>query len=115
MGALEAIDLIKKRFAETGNTVQIPMAKGGRTFSARISVDGIYVDNLGAQPFLPWAVFTETKLVINQQYSISTSDYHLYKEGKFACGYSGVNVYYYYPWMSVDVYGNGSYFASYSG
>jgi hypothetical protein len=54
-------------------------------------------------------------LVINQQYSISSSDYHLYKEGKFACGYSGVNVYYYYPWMSVDVYGNGSYFASYSG
>jgi hypothetical protein len=60
MGALEAIDLIKKRFAETGNTAQIPMAKGGRAFSARISADGIYVDNLGAQPFLPWAVFTET-------------------------------------------------------
>ncbi len=39
MGELEAIGLIKKRFAETGNPAQIPIAKGRGTFSARLAND----------------------------------------------------------------------------
>ncbi len=67
MGEPEAVALIKKRFAETGNPAQILMAKGGRTFSARLAVVGVYVDNLGNQPFLPWAVFTESVLLLEKK------------------------------------------------
>ena len=58
--------MIKKRFAETGNPAQILMAKRGRTFSAKLADDGIYVDNLGDQPFLTWAVFTESLLLLEK-------------------------------------------------
>jgi hypothetical protein len=43
-----------------GNPTQIPLLKGDESFEAELSTDGIYVDNLGTQPFLPWVVFTET-------------------------------------------------------
>ena len=56
----EIIDIIKRRFDEVGNPTQIPLLKGGRSFEAKLSTKGIYVDNLGNQRFLPWTVFTET-------------------------------------------------------
>ena len=52
-------EIIKTRFGETGSdTVTIPNRRGG-SFSATITEDGIEVDNLGVQPFLPWQVFWE--------------------------------------------------------
>jgi hypothetical protein len=56
----EVIGIIKRRFDKKGNPTQIPLLKGGKSFKAELSTDGIYVDNLGNQPFLPWVVFTET-------------------------------------------------------
>jgi hypothetical protein len=53
------ISIIKSRFDEVGNPARIPLIRGGNTFKAEVSADGIYVDNLGNQPFLPWNVFTE--------------------------------------------------------
>jgi hypothetical protein len=51
--------IIERKFKETGrNTVRIPKRRGG-TFNATITESGIEVDNLGAQPFLPWQVFEE--------------------------------------------------------
>ena len=49
-----------------GNPTQIPLLKGGRSFEAKLSADGIYVDNLGNQPFLPWVVFTETVALLKR-------------------------------------------------
>jgi hypothetical protein len=51
---------IKRRFDEMGNPTQIPLLKGGRSFEAKLSMRGIYVNNLGTQPFLTWIAFTET-------------------------------------------------------
>lgn len=53
------INLIKSRFYEVGNPAQVPLLKGGSSFRAELSSDGIYVDNLGILPLLRWEVFTE--------------------------------------------------------
>ncbi len=61
------METIKRRFAETGSPAQIPLLRGGRTFTAELTDEGIAVSNLGNQPFLPWAVFEETiSLLIRQ-------------------------------------------------
>ena len=52
-------EIIKRKFSETGsNTINIPKQRGG-SFKATITENGIEVNNLGAQPFLPWRVFEE--------------------------------------------------------
>jgi hypothetical protein len=52
-------EIIKRKFREIGNNaIRIPNKKGG-SFNAAITEDGIEVDNLGNQPFLPWQVFEE--------------------------------------------------------
>ncbi|MDQ1253235.1 MAG: hypothetical protein QG646_2385 [Euryarchaeota archaeon] len=53
------ITIIKRHFDMKGNPARIPVMKGKKLFTARLEEDGIYVDNLGDQPFLPWQVFTE--------------------------------------------------------
>lgn len=58
MNASAAVQLIKRRFAETGSPASIPLRERGH-FTARLTDDGIKVSNLGSQPFLPWAVFQE--------------------------------------------------------
>jgi len=66
----KVVETIKKRFAETGNPVEIPLLRGKRgnnTFTARIADDGIYVSNLAGQPFLPWEVFIETVALLNRK------------------------------------------------
>ena len=50
---------LKERFAVEGNRSLIPLIRGDKPFKAELSEDGLYVDNLGNQPFLPWAVFVE--------------------------------------------------------
>jgi hypothetical protein len=57
MNVILAIQLIQRKFAEAGNPVIIPLQHGA--FTATVAEDGIRVDNLGNQPFLPWAVFQE--------------------------------------------------------
>jgi hypothetical protein len=42
----------------------VPLLIGGRSFTAEIAADGVRVDNLGAQPLLPWAVFEEAVSVV---------------------------------------------------
>ena len=61
--------LIRKKFAETGSPVSIPLIKprkGKDSFTATLHKDGIEVDNLGKQyTFLKWAAFEEAiKLMI---------------------------------------------------
>lgn len=53
------IMIIKRQFEMKGNPARIPVMKGKKLFTARLEEDGIFVDNLGDQPFLPWKVFTE--------------------------------------------------------
>jgi len=50
--------IIADRFAASGNPARIPKIKAG-FFTASIIDEGIHVDNLGGQPFLPWEVFSE--------------------------------------------------------
>jgi hypothetical protein len=64
MGGQDIIGMIKNRFVETGNPAQIPLLRGDSSFKAEVSTDGIYVDNLGNQPFLPWSVFIEAVSVL---------------------------------------------------
>jgi hypothetical protein len=45
---------------ESAGTAEIPLLRGDATFVARLSDEGVYVTNLGNQPFLPWAVFEQT-------------------------------------------------------
>ena len=47
---------IKRRFAETGNPARVPLVRGG-SFRAELSEKGVYVDNLGTSPLVPWAAF----------------------------------------------------------
>lgn len=50
---------IKTQFDKKGNPVKIQLMSGKQFFEARSEKDGIYVDNLKDQPFLPWEVFSE--------------------------------------------------------
>src|SRR5665648_859878 len=50
---------IKNKFDEKGSPAKIPLMSGKQFFEARAEEDGIYVDNLKNQPFLPWKIFSE--------------------------------------------------------
>jgi len=63
MNGIEVVKAIKPKFQETGSPVDIPMQKGG-TFSAKLTNDGVLVDNLDRLPFLPWIVFQEAICVL---------------------------------------------------
>jgi len=58
MDVLKAVETIKHKFAENGGSARIPLLKGD-SFTATLTKEGIMVDNLRSQPFLPWAVFQE--------------------------------------------------------
>jgi hypothetical protein len=58
MDETQIIAFLKQRFEDIGPTAQIPLIKGDY-FTAKLSMDGILVDNLGSQPLLPWIVFQE--------------------------------------------------------
>ncbi len=58
------IELIRTKFNEEGNPAKIPLIKADKFFNAKMNDDGIYVDNLATQPFLPWDVFIETVKLI---------------------------------------------------
>lgn len=53
------ITKIKRSFDIKGSPSKIPLMNGRKNFTARLEEDGIYVDNLGNQPFLPWEAFSE--------------------------------------------------------
>jgi hypothetical protein len=61
--AAEVIDAIKRSFREVGNPAMIPLMRGS-SFTARLSDEGLYVDNLGNNPFLPWSAFEEAVTVL---------------------------------------------------
>jgi hypothetical protein len=63
MDIMKAVEVIKRRFAETDGEVTIPLLKGGH-FTAALTDEGIKVDNLGNQPLLPWEVFQEAVCVL---------------------------------------------------
>jgi hypothetical protein len=73
-------------------------------------ITGVSPDTYGTT-YLPFVYYDG--VVANQQYYINNNTgYYLYKEGKFAEGYDGINIYF-YPWLQMYVYAGGSY--SYSG
>ena len=53
-----AINKIKLKFEKIDRVVIISLLTGG-FFSARMTEEGVMVDNLGFYPFLPWNVFIE--------------------------------------------------------
>jgi chromosome segregation ATPase len=53
------ISKIKSQFDKKGNPSKIPLMSGKHFFEARSEIDGVYVDNLKRQPFLPWEIFPE--------------------------------------------------------
>ena len=55
----QAVEAIRHKLEQAGRRARIPKIRSG-TFGADLQEDGIRVDNLGSQPFLPWAVFDET-------------------------------------------------------
>jgi hypothetical protein len=59
MHAIMVVDLIKAQFAATGSPATVPLLNHS-TFNACLVHDGVEVDNLANQPFLPWIVFEET-------------------------------------------------------
>ncbi len=65
MNVIKAVELIKYKFAEVGNPAQIPN-RLGEVFTATLVEDGVSVDNLGAQPFIPWAAFQEAVCILIQ-------------------------------------------------
>lgn len=60
---IKVVKAIKAKFEQTGSPAMIPLQKGG-TFTAEITTEGLLVDNLGKQPFLPWLVFQEAICVL---------------------------------------------------
>jgi hypothetical protein len=50
---------IKNKFDINGNPAKIPLMNENKSFTARSEEEGIYVDNLGNQPLLPWRIFSE--------------------------------------------------------
>jgi len=66
MDVISVVQTIKDKFSQTGSSANVPLIKGS-TFQAKLMDDGISVDNLGNQPFLPWAVFQEAICVMIRQ------------------------------------------------
>ncbi len=64
MDVTTAVEILKSKFQKSGALVRIRLVKGG-TFLADMTEKGIRVNNLGSQPFLPWAVFQETVRLLN--------------------------------------------------
>lgn len=54
------ISKIKNQFDKKGNPAKIPLMSGKQFFEARSEADGVYVDNLKKDPFLPWNIFSES-------------------------------------------------------
>ena len=65
MNRQEIIETIRKRFRETGSPAKVPKLRRG-PFEAELAPNGIYVDNLGGQPFLPWDVFVEAIAILEK-------------------------------------------------
>jgi hypothetical protein len=63
MDVLKDIQQIQNKFSETKSPATIPLLKGG-TFTARIVNEGVEIDNLGIQPFIPWAAFQEAVCIL---------------------------------------------------
>jgi hypothetical protein len=63
MNIMKAVAIIKRKLAENDGEAQIPI-RGGRHFTAKLTDQGINVDNLGNQPLLPWEVFQEAVCVL---------------------------------------------------
>jgi len=63
MNVLQTIEIIKQRLEQAGGEAEVSLLKGGN-FRALLDPEGIRVDNLGAQPLLPWAVFQEAVCVM---------------------------------------------------
>lgn len=53
------ISKIKSQFDKKGNPAKIPLMSGKHFFEARSETDGVYVDNLKKESFLPWEIFSE--------------------------------------------------------
>ncbi len=53
------ISKIKSQFDKKGNPAKIPLMSGKQFFEARSETDGVYVDNLKKEPFIPWEIFSE--------------------------------------------------------
>jgi hypothetical protein len=64
---INVIERIKDQFLETGTSIEIPLLKGNKKFQAVLTDDGISVSNLASQPFLPWSVFEETIVLLNDK------------------------------------------------
>jgi hypothetical protein len=60
---VQGVEAIKRKFAATGSPARIPKLREG-SFTAEMRQEGIWVDNLGAEPFLPWAAFQEAVCVL---------------------------------------------------
>lgn len=63
MNGIRVVEVIKNKFQGTGSSTSIPTQTGG-SFAARLTHEGILVDNLDKQPFLPWIVFQEAICVL---------------------------------------------------
>jgi hypothetical protein len=61
------ISIIKKKFEAEGNPAKIPLLSGHKSFEAKLSKEGIFVDNLGSSPFLHWQVFVETVRLLQEK------------------------------------------------
>jgi hypothetical protein len=64
MDVVSAVRAIQRRFAETGSPAEVPLLRGGSSFTAELRDEGVVVSNLRAQPFLPWAAFQEAVCVL---------------------------------------------------
>ena len=63
MNGIKVVEAIKSKFQGTGSSINVPTQTGG-SFKAKLTHEGILVDNLGGPPFLPWIVFQEAICVL---------------------------------------------------
>lgn len=57
MDVIKVVEIIKRKFAETGHPAPIPLLKGS-SFIADLTDEGMTVDNLGNQPLLTLVLFS---------------------------------------------------------
>jgi len=58
MNAFDTVPLIQQKFAQFDGEATIPFLREGN-FTAQADEQGVWVNNLGTSPFLPWSVFEE--------------------------------------------------------
>lgn len=62
---MDTIERIRDKLSNNGGSAKVPLLRGNKHFNVILLEDGVLVDNLSKESFLPWKVFEKTIDLLN--------------------------------------------------